>query len=71
MVHPSAFESYVKSVNLRRLLKELGASELNMIVREVEHFTAKEAKGRDKVLLSYFGEEGVNRIADYVIDFLL
>ena len=37
----------------------------------IEHFTQKEAEKRDKILLSYFGEDGVNRIVNSICDRLL
>ena len=41
------------------------------LLEAVEHFTQKEAEKRDKILLSYFGEDGVNRIVNSICDRLL
>jgi SAM-dependent methyltransferase len=37
----------------------------------VEHFTAKEAEKRDRIVLGYFGEKGVNRIVEAITERLL
>lgn len=71
MLHPSTFDSYVKNLNLRKFLKELGASNIDLIVREVEHFTEREAEKRDQILLDYFGESGINRITESLVEYIL
>jgi len=67
----SAFEDYLKSVEVQKLIKELGASKTRMLVKEIKHFTEKEATRRDKIVLSYFGEDGIKRIIDSIIQGLL
>ena len=42
-----------------------------MELEAIEHFTQKEAEKRDKILLSYFGEAGINRIVESICDRLL
>jgi len=37
----------------------------------VKHFTEKEAEKRDKIVLSYFGEDGIERIIDSIVQGLL
>jgi len=41
------------------------------LLEAIEHFTQKEAEKRDKILLSYFGENGINRIVNSICDHLL
>jgi SAM-dependent methyltransferase len=61
----------MKSLDLKRLFEKLGASDAETIAKGVEHFTSKEAKKRDGIVLSYFGEEGVNRIVGAITEHLL
>jgi len=37
------------------------------MVKEIKHFTEKEAEKRDKIVLSYFGEAGVKQIEDAIV----
>jgi ubiquinone/menaquinone biosynthesis C-methylase UbiE len=67
----SAFEDYLKSVEIQKLVKELGVSRAETLTKEIKHFTEKEAKRRDKIVLSYFGEDGIKRIIDSVVQGLL
>jgi len=66
-----AFESYLKNVEMQKLLEELDVSNPQLVFREIKHFTQKEAERRNKILLSYFGEEGINLIVDSVCNRLL
>lgn len=59
-------EEYLKAHRLSDLLAELGAQKVDFIVKEIRHFTEKEAEKRDKIALSYFGEKGVKQIVDSV-----
>ena len=59
-------EEYFKDFNLKDLLVELGAQNVDFLVKEVNHFTEKEAIKRDEITLNYFGEEGVERIVNSV-----
>ena len=65
------FEDYLKSVEIPKLLKELGVPKIEALMEEVKHFTEKEAERRDKIVLSYFGENGIKRIIDSVVQGLL
>jgi len=65
------FEDYLKSVEIPKLLKELGVPKIEALMEEVKHFTEKEAERRDKIVLSYFGEDGIKRIIDSVVQGLL
>jgi len=71
MPPPSAFESYVKNINLQKLLEKLEASNIDTIVKEVKHFAEMEAENRDKIVLDYFGEYGVKRITESIVSYLL
>jgi len=52
---------------LPRLLHELGAQNIDLIVEEIKHFTEKEAEKRDKIVVSYFGEDGVKQISEAIV----
>ena len=67
----STFENYLRNIDLRKLLEELGASNVEMLMEGIKHFTEKEAEKRDKIVLNYFGEEGVERITEAVVNRLL
>ncbi|MDH5483141.1 MAG: methyltransferase domain-containing protein [Candidatus Bathyarchaeota archaeon] len=64
-------ERYIKDLQLKQFFKRLGASNPEILAKEVEHFTTKEAKKRDKIVVSYFGRTGVNRIVNNVTKLLL
>lgn len=66
--NPSIFEDYVKNLDLRELLEALGAPNMDVILREVEHFTEKEAERRDRILLDYFGECGIRTIVESIVE---
>jgi len=42
-----------------------------MLTEEIKHFTTKEAEKRDKIVIEYFGETGVNRIVNTITELLL
>jgi SAM-dependent methyltransferase len=65
-----SFEEHVKSLDLNRLFEILGASDPKLLAREVEHFTVEEAERREHLLLNYFGNEGINRIVDKIVELL-
>ncbi len=65
------FENYLKSVELKKLLEELEVPKLETLRKEIGHFTEKEAKRRDQIVLSYFGEKGIQRITDFIVQGLL
>ena len=62
----STLKNYLKTINLPDLLTELGAQDPELLAKEIHHFTEKEAKKRDKIVLGYFGEKGVKQIVDTV-----
>ena len=67
----SAFEDYLKNVELQELLEELKVLRIEMLMKEIKHFTEKEAKRRDKIVLGYFGEDGIERVIDSMVQGLL
>jgi ubiquinone/menaquinone biosynthesis C-methylase UbiE len=56
---------------MQKLLEELCVPNVKVVLKEIRHFTQKEAEKRDKILLSYFGEEGINLIVDSICNRLL
>lgn len=56
---------------MQKLLEELAVPNVKVVLKEIRHFTQKEAEKRDKILLSYFGEEGINLIVDSICNRLL
>jgi len=44
----------------------LGAQDPELLVNGIRHFTQKEARKRDKIVLDYFGEKGIRQIVDTV-----
>jgi SAM-dependent methyltransferase len=56
---------------MKSLLEKLEVSNLETLLEAIEHFTQKEAEKRDKILLSYFGEDGVSCIVNSICDRLL
>src|SRR3990170_4073206 len=67
----TSFEEYIQSVDLEKLFKKLAAANPETLAETVTHFTTKEAKKRDKIVLCYFGENGVNRIVEAITERLL
>lgn len=64
------FEEYLKNLNLNILFGKLGAFDPEVLAREVEHFSVKEAMRRDEILVNYFGWKSLNRIVDRIVEFL-
>lgn len=69
-MHVWALQEYLQTVDLPRLLLELGAPNVDLLVGEIKHFTEKEARKRDKIVLSYFGEDGVKKISEAIVNSL-
>jgi len=65
------FEKYLKSLELKQVLKDLGASDPEKLAEEAEYFTSKEAEKRDRIVKDYFGQAGINRIVKTVVASLL
>jgi SAM-dependent methyltransferase len=68
---PSNLEKYLKEVNLKQLFHKLGAYNSDVLAKEAEYFTTKEAEKRDKIVLNYFGQGGVRRIVNAITKCLL
>ena len=62
----STLGDYLKTIDLPKLLTELGAQDPELLVNGIRHFTQKEARKRDKIVLDYFGEKGIRQIVDTV-----
>jgi ubiquinone/menaquinone biosynthesis C-methylase UbiE len=58
-------------VDIAALLEQLEVSNAETQLEAIEHFTQKEAEKRDKILLGYFGEAGINRIVESICNRLL
>jgi hypothetical protein len=65
------FEEYLKSVEIQKLMEELGVSRIETLAKEIKHFTEREAKRRDEIVSSYFGRDGIKRIVDAIVQGLL
>ena len=68
---PKNLAEYVKNLDLEQFFSKLGAANPETLSKAVDHFTTKEAKKRDKIVLGYFGEKGVNRIVEAITERLL
>jgi len=66
----NSFEEYLKNLDLNMLFEKLGLYKSELLMREVEHFTVKESEQRDGILIKYFGDEGINRIVDRIVELL-
>jgi len=67
----SAFETYIKNINIRELLESLDVPNIDALVKEIKHFTLNEAEKRDSIVLGYFGETAINHIVDSIVDCML
>ncbi|MEM3752811.1 MAG: class I SAM-dependent methyltransferase, partial [Candidatus Bathyarchaeia archaeon] len=65
------FENYIEKLNLEHLFRQLNAPNPESLAKAVKYFTIKEAKSRDKIVLNYFGKDGINRLTDIICKFLL
>jgi SAM-dependent methyltransferase len=64
-------KEYLKRLQLEQLFMRLGVANPETLAKTIEHFTAKEAEKRDKIVIDYFGENGVNQIVDTITGFML
>ena len=65
-----SLEKYLKNLQLEQLFGKLGASNPEILAEEIEHFTTKEAEKRDKIVINYFRENGVNQIVSNITKIL-
>lgn len=66
-----AIRTYLGTADVAELIRGLRLSHAEQLVETVGHFTWKEAKRRNEIVLGYFGEEGVTRIVDTIVHRLL
>src|SRR3990170_5976462 len=66
-----SLERYLRETDMKQLLKELEVPDPNPLLETIRHFTLKEAEKRDKILMDYFGEKGINLIVNSVCTNLL
>ena len=69
-IQPS-FEKYLKETDLDQLFKKLGTTRPRILAETVNHFTTREAEKRDKIVIDYFGQDGIDRIVDSITESLL
>ena len=69
-IQPS-FETYLKETDLDQLFKKLGATHPRILAETLNHFATKEAEKRDKIVIDYFGQNGIDRIVDSITESLL
>jgi len=58
-------------VKTEELLKKLEVPNVKIVLKEIKYFTEKEAEKRDRIVLSYFGADGVQRIVTSIANCLL
>jgi len=63
-----ALEKYLQSMALKDLLQQLRAENVDFLIKEIRHFTRREAERRDKIVLGYFGKAGIDRIVDSIVN---
>lgn len=61
----------MENIQLEQFFRKLGVSNPAMLAEEIKHFTSKEAAKRDKIVLDYFGERGINQIIHAITEFLI
>jgi len=67
----TSYDEYEESLDLEQLFRKLGAPSPKTLAKTVEHFTTKEADKRDRIVLGYFGQNGVDRVVDAIATRLL
>lgn len=65
------FRKYLETLQTQELFEKLGVSDPEILARTVEHFTAKEGEKRDRIVVGYFGKNGVDRIVNSITEHLL
>ncbi|MEM0054469.1 MAG: methyltransferase domain-containing protein [Nitrososphaeria archaeon] len=65
------FKDYFNKIDVIEYLKEIGVPNLEDIARGIKHFSENEADKRDKIILGYFGKEGLSRIIESITEYLL
>lgn len=65
-----SFKEYVQNLQLEQLFRRLKAPNPALLAREVEYFTVNETGERDRRILGYLGENGINQIINTIYGFL-
>jgi len=65
-----SFKNYVQNLQLEQLFRKLNALNPALLAKEVKYFTTTEAEERDKIVLGYLGENGINQIINTIHEFL-
>ncbi|MFQ5950892.1 MAG: FG-GAP-like repeat-containing protein, partial [Candidatus Geothermarchaeales archaeon] len=63
--------TYLNNADVAELIRRLRVPYAEQLVETVSHFTWKEAKRRNEIVLGYFGEEGVAQVVDTIVHSLL
>lgn len=66
-----SFKRYLQETDMKQLLEELEVPDPRPILKTIRHFSLKEAEKRDKILMGYFGEKGINLIVNSISAHLL
>jgi len=60
------FEHYLQKADFRNFLTKLDSPCIEMLIKNIEYFTEKEAEKRDEIVKGYFGEVGITTIVNEV-----
>jgi len=63
-----SLEEYLQVADLPKVLRKLGAQNVEVLVEQIHHFTTKEAGKRDKIVVGYFDESGIKQIVDSIVN---
>lgn len=64
-------KEYLQNIDIIEYYKKLDAKDFEDLARNIKYFSENEADKRDKIILSYFGEEGLSRITEAITEYLL
>lgn len=65
-----SFTNYIQNLQLEQLFRKLNAPDPALLAKEVKYFTTREAEKRDRIVLDYFGENGINQIVNTIYEFM-
>jgi SAM-dependent methyltransferase len=66
-----ALEDYLAREDAMALFRRLRAGDLAALEDNLRHFTEREARDRDAIVLGYLGDGGVDRVVEAVVEGLL
>ncbi|MGB9693395.1 MAG: class I SAM-dependent methyltransferase, partial [Fervidobacterium sp.] len=66
-----SFRNYIQNLRLNQLFRRLDVPNPALLAKEVKYFTIEEAEKRDKIVLDYLGENGINQIVNTIYEFLV